>query len=220
LNQDSTLLVSESDTTKQSVSIIKPDRSIPELYYQLGDLEAFSFNRNSEGIAFLQKIITDYSESSFHAKSMFTIAFMYESNGDSLNALLMRNRLKKDYPKSEYAAYLSDDIIVEKKEQELVFSQANKEISLNPEESISLFKKTINLNTETEVSVIAAYTISYYYDQNAEIDSAMKYYEWIQENHPRSDQAQSASLRLKSLQMVLSALEVEQDSTQIAPEQN
>ena len=220
LNQDSTLLVSESDSTQQGVSIIKPDRSIPELYYLLGDLEAFSFNRNSEGIEFLQKIITDYSESSFHAKSIFTIAFMYESNGDSLNAVVMRNRLKKKYPKSEYAAYLSDDIIVEKKEQELVFSQAEKEISLNPKESILLFKKTINLNKETEVSVMAAYTISYYYDQNAEIDSAMKYYEWIQENHPRSDQAQSASLRLKSLQMVLSALEVEQDSIQITPEQN
>ena len=52
----------------------------------------------------------------------------------------------------------------------------------------------------------AAYSIGYYYDQTAVIDSAMKYYQWIRENHPESDQAKQADTRLQTLNMVLSSI--------------
>ncbi len=218
--QDSTFLTAESDSIVTGVSVITPDRSIPELYYQLADLEAFSFNRYTQGIQYLNKIISDHPESSFHAKSMFTIAFMFENMADSTKAQSARDRLLESYPNSEYAAYISEDVKLEKHQQEMVFSQAESQITVNPENAIQLFKDAIQFDVKSELAVSAAYTISYHYDQTAEIDSALKYYEWIQENHPRSAQSQSAGKRIQTLQMVLSSMEAVTDSVYINQDEN
>ena len=218
--QDSTFLTAESDSIVTGVSVITPDRSIPELYYQLADLEAFSFNRYTQGIQYLNKIISDHPESSFHAKSMFTIAFMFENMADSTKAQSARDRLLESYPNSEYAAYISEDVKLEKHQQEMVFSQAESQITVNPENAIQLFKDAIQFDLKSELAVSAAYTISYHYDQTAEIDSALKYYEWIQENHPRSAQSQSAGNRIQTLQMVLSSMEAVTDSVSINQDEN
>ena len=218
--QDSTFLTAESDSIVTGVSVITPDRSIPELYYQLADLEAFSFNRYTQGIQYLNKIISDHPESSFHAKSMFTIAFMFENMADSTKAQSARDRLLESYPNSEYAAYISEDVKLEKHQQEMVFSQAESQITVNPENAIQLFKDAIQFDVKSELAVSAAYTISYHYDQTAEIDSALKYYEWIQENHPRSEQSQSAGKRIQTLQMVLSSMEAVTDSVNINQDEN
>ena len=220
LSQDSTQSLSEDDSSKTSVSVIVPDRTIPELYYQLGDLEAFSFNRYPEGIIFLNKVIQEFPESIFHAKSMFTSAFIYENNGDSTRADSMRSQLKELYPKSEYTAYLSESVVVEKKEQEKLFSQAQSEITMNSENAVALFKEAMSLNPETEIAVTAAFAVSYFYDQDAQIDSAVKYYQWIEKKHPRSDQSASAIQRILTLQMALSSLEVEPDSAAVIKEEN
>jgi len=102
----------------------------------------------------------------------------------------------------------------------MVFSQAESQITVNPENAIQLFKDAIQLDVKSELAVSAAYTISYHYDQTAEIDSALKYYEWIQENHPRSAQSQSAGKRIQTLQMVLSSMEAVTDSVNINQDEN
>ena len=52
-----------------------------------------------------------------------------------------------------------------------------------------------------------AFNIGYYYDQETEIDSALKYYTWIKDNHPNSDQSIYATQRLNSINLALSSLE-------------
>ena len=86
LSQATTQVSTESDTLNSLVSVVTPDRTIPELYYQLADLEAFSFKRYTQGIQYLNQINSEYPESPFHAKSIFTMAFMFENMADSVNA--------------------------------------------------------------------------------------------------------------------------------------
>ena len=234
LTQDSTQVLTELDTPvfdpetgeaiietiNPLVSVVTPDRTIPELYYQLADLEAFSFKRYTQGIQYLNQINSEYPESPFHAKSIFTMAFMFENMADSVNARSTRDHLLESFPNSEYAAYISEDVKVEKKKQEILYSKAESQVTSNPDNAIQLLKESISLDEKSDLAVSAAYTISYYYDQSAEIDSALKYYQWIQDNHPRSDQSHSAAKRVQTLQMVLSSIETVTDSISIIRDDN
>ena len=234
LTQDTTQISTESDTSvfdpetgeaiietlNPLVSAVTPDRTIPELYYQLADLEAFSFKRYAQGIQYLNQINSEYPESPFHAKSIFTMAFMFENMADSVNAQSTRDHLLESFPNSEYAAYISEDVKVEKKEQEILYSKAESQVTSNPDNAIQLLKESISLDEKSDLAVSAAYTISYYYDQSAEIDSALKYYQWIQDNHPRSDQSLSAAKRFQTLQLVLSSIETVTDSVSIIRDDN
>ena len=220
LTQDSTQASTELDTLNPIVSVVTPDRTIPELYYQLADLEAFSFKRYTQGIQYLNQINSEYPESPFHAKSIFTLAFMFENMADSVNAQSSRDHLLESFPNSEYAAYISEDVKVEKKKQEMLYSKAESQITSNPDNAIQLLKESIRLDEKSDLAVSAAYTISYHYDQSAEIDSALKYYQWIQDNHPRSDQSLSAAKRFQILQMVLSSIETVTDSVSIIRDDN
>ena len=220
LTQDSTQASTELDTLNPIVSVVTPDRTIPELYYQLADLEAFSFKRYTQGIQYLNQINSEYPESPFHAKSIFTMAFMFENMADSVNAQSTRDHLLESFPNSEYAAYISEDVKVEKKKQEMFYSKAESQITSNPDNAIQLLKESIRLDEKSDLAVSAAYTISYHYDQSAEIDSALKYYQWIQDNHPRSDQSLSAAKRFQTLQMVLSSIETVTDSVSIIRDDN
>ena len=220
LTQDSTQASTELDTLNPIVSVVTPDRTIPELYYQLADLEAFSFKRYTQGIQYLNQINSEYPESPFHAKSIFTMAFMFENMADSVNAQSTRDHLLESFPNSEYAAYISEDVKVEKKKQEMLYSKAESQITSNPDNAIQLLKESIRLDEKSDLAVSAAYTISYHYDQSAEIDSALKYYQWIQDNHPRSDQSHSAAKRVQTLQMVLSSIETVTDSISIIRDDN
>ena len=220
LTQDSTQASTELDTLNPIVSVVTPDRTIPELYYQLADLEAFSFKRYTQGIQYLNQINSEYPESPFHAKSIFTLAFMFENMADSVNAQSSRDHLLESFPNSEYAAYISEDVKVEKKKQEMLYSKAESQITSNPDNAIELLKESIRLDEKSDLAVSAAYTISYHYDQSAEIDSALKYYQWIQDNHPRSDQSLSAAKRFQTLQMVLSSIETVTDSVSIIRDDN
>jgi len=234
LTQDTTQISTESDTSvfdpetgeaiietlNPLVSVVTPDRTIPELYYQLADLEAFSFKRYAQGIQYLNQINSEYPESPFHAKSIFTMAFMFENMADSVNAQSTRDHLLESFPNSEYAAYISEDVKVEKKKQEILYSKAESQVTSNPDNAIQLLKESISLDEKSDLAVSAAYTISYYYDQSAEIDSALKYYQWIQDNHPRSDQSLSAAKRVQTLQMVLSSIDTVTDSISIIRDDN
>ena len=59
-----------------------PLKSLPELYYQLADLEAFSFSRYSESIEIFENIIFKYPNSDFKPKSMFALMFIYDQLND------------------------------------------------------------------------------------------------------------------------------------------
>ena len=206
IEEDTTQAASYQDTLSTSVSIIIPERTVPELYYQLADLEAFSFNRYPQAIEFLNIIINEYLDSPFQAKSMFALAFVHESMGNKEAAEKARDDLLASFPASDYASYLSEDVQVETKAQETAYLQAESQITDNIDNAIQLFKSALALDLKGDLAAPAAYSIGYYYDQTAVIDSAVKYYQWIRENHPESDQSKQAGIRLQTLNMVLSSI--------------
>ena len=208
--------IEQQDTTineAKSVSIEKsPDRSMPELYYQLADLEAFSFNRYKESEIILNKIISDFPESEFNPKAMFALVFVYKSLQDSISALKIEKDLLTKFPESDYASYITDEVVnVEAKGQKKVFIQAESQITDNIDNAIRLYKSVLNLDPNGEYAIPAAYSIGYHYDQDAIIDSAVKYYQWLKDNHPTTEHSVEAEKRLNSLNLVLAT--IKSDST-------
>jgi len=198
------------DSTKLFVSQKeRPSRTVPELYYQLADLEAFTFNRYDESKVLFDKIINEHPESMFNSKSMFALVFVHYSLKDSTSALKVKNELLNLFPDSDYALYLNDDSTAtanEPRGQKKIFMQAESQITHNPSNAIKLFKSTIKLDAKTEYSVSAAYAIGYFYDQEAIIDSALKYYGWLKENHPNTEQSIHANERMNSINFALSTV--------------
>ena len=77
----------------------------------------------------------------------------------------------------------------------------------NPIYSLKQFKKVIQADSLSELSVSAAYFLGYQYDYKyAELDSAAKYYAWISSMHPNSEQNNIAKMRVQVIQNMLSTL--------------
>ena len=205
------IAVSDSliDSTKTSIpKEVRPDRAVPELYYQLADLEAFTFDRYQESILFLKRIINDFPESKFKSKSMFALVFVYEALDDSISSAEIKSNLLKNFPESEYTSYLTGGSgISDTKGQRKILKEAESEMLHDKQKAINILKSSIQIDSEDEYALSAAFAIGYYYDQEAVIDSAFKYYTWIKDNHPNSDQSIHATQRLNSISLALSSVE-------------
>ena len=209
ISENTTVQDSLIDSTKSSVSKeVRPDRAVPELYYQLADLEAFTFDRYEESILYLKKIIDEFPESKFKSKSMFALVFVYEAINDSISSAQIKSNLIKNFPDSEYTSYLTGkNGISELKGQRMFLKEAESEMLHDKEKAIDLLKSAFQIDSEDEYALSAAFSIGYYYDQEAVIDSALKYYTWIKDNHPNSDQSIHATQRLNSINLALSSVE-------------
>ena len=213
------LIIKEKDLEKPSenleklnVSIQTPERSIPELLYQLGDLEAFSFNRYENGIDYLEQVIDQHIESEFHAKSFFTLAFIYDDKGDTIKAKINRKKLLDLYPNSDYSKFIlnknDDNEITSKLKDKFITAISNIESDQN--KSLKLFKDILNNSPEDILSPLAAFNLAFHYDQTTELDSAIKYYNWIITEYPDSEQNSESEKRVKELNNVLTSINSEQ----------
>jgi len=202
----------EVDSTR-NVSLATPVKSLPELYYQLADLEAFSFARYSESIKIFEKIILEFPDTDFKPKSIFALIFVYDQLNDSLKSQSNRKELLENFPSSEYASYLSGDDFKERDIQRLRFEESEKLLKTNPPESIEKFKSTLKLNLNGSLAPAASLSIGYYYDQESLVDSALKYYQFTIETYPDSEQSIIASERAKAISLALSIIKPDSASS-------
>jgi len=197
-----------------NVSIQAPERSIPELLYQLGDLEAFSFNRYENGIDYLEQVIDKHIESEFHAKSFFTLAFIYDTKGDTIKAKVNRKKLLDLYPNSDYSKFIlnknDDNEITSKLKDKFVTAFSN--IKSDQNKSLKLFKDILRDSPKDILSPFAAFNLAFHYDQITELDSAIKYYNWIITEYPDSEQNSESEKRVKELNNVLTSVNSQQVS--------
>lgn len=206
--------ISPTDTTKVKVvgmssKIISEKKTIPELYYQLADLEAFKFERYSESVSYLLKIIEDYPDSQFKPKALFALDFIYKITNERENAKKIRVRLLKEHPESEYTSYLSDSENLFVNEESKLFKNAEKLISKDYIEALKIFKKILNETENSDFKLSTAFSIAYLHDQNTEIDSAFKYYDYIKTNFPATDHSIEASKRMFTLSGIISSLKLD-----------
>ena len=201
-----------------NVSVALPLKSLPELYYQLADLEAFSFSRYSESIGIFETIILKYPNSDFKPKSMFALMFIYDQLNDSTKSDSIKNILLRDYPTSEYTSFLNGGSFVKNDKQSALFRESEEALNYDSVKSIDKFKSTLKININGSLAPSAAFSIGYYYDQVSNADSALKYYQFIVDNYPESEQSNFAVERLLNINQALSLIHADSTSLQeLAP---
>ncbi len=202
----------ELDSTL-NISIATRVKSLPELYYQLADLEAFSFNRYSESIKIFEKIILEFPDTAFRPKSMFALIFVYQQLNDSLNSKYNKEKLLANFPSSEYASYLTGNDFIENDAQRLLFKESEKLLKISTAESIEKFKSALKLNLSSSLAASASFSIGYYYDQESLADSALKYYQFTIDKYPNSEQSIIASERAEAISQALSLMNLDSTSS-------
>ena len=196
------------DSTKTNVSVVLPDKTVPELLYHIGDLEAFTFKRYNIGIDYFNMIIEKHRNSSFNPKSHFALMFIYDIIEDSSSYNLTKNILLTNFPNSEYSRYLDSEVILQKdiNSLNLIFKNAESQINNNQSIAISIFKDILSENINDPLSPYAAMNLAYIYDEQAKADSAIKYYNWIIDNHPSTEHSIKSQKRIGELNVALSKI--------------
>ena len=195
-----------SDTIINKIS--KPSASYEELLYHIADIEAFNFGRLDTGIVFFKKILENDSASKYYPKALFALSLLYEDIDDSVNSNKYQMILKSKFPTSDYTSYLNKDNVINKEKRpiELLFSKAEGLWHSNPVLSMNAFKEIMKIDSISELSASAAYFLGYQYDYTfAQIDSAYKYYNWLNMRHPISEQNNLAKSRIKILQQLVTS---------------
>ncbi len=196
-----------------NTSVARPLKSLPELYYQLADLEAFSFSRYIESIKLFEKIIYEFPTSEFKPKSIFALVFIYDQYNDITKSDSLKNLLLEKYPNSEYTSYINGGDFLENDNQSLLFKKSEEALKVNQAQSIEKFKTTLKFNIYSSLAAPAAFSIGYFYDQEFMPDSALKYYQFVVDNYPESDQSKFASQRLSSINQALALIKLDSTSS-------
>ena len=196
------------DSTKTNVSIVLPDKTVPELLYHIGDLEAFTFKRYNIGIDYFNMIIEQHRNSSFNPKSHFALMFIYDIIGDSSSYNSTKSTLLTNFPNSEYSRYLDSELILQEDMNSLnsIFKNAESQVKINQSIAISIFKDILSENINDPLSPYAAMNLAYIYDKQAKADSAIKYYNWIIDNHPSTEHSIKSQKRIGELNVALSKI--------------
>ena len=196
------------DSTKTNVSVVLPDKTVPELLYHIGDLEAFTFKRYNIGIDYFNMIIEQHRNSSFNPKSHFALMFIYDIIGDSSSYNSTKNTLLTNFPNSEYSRYLDSELTLQEDMNSLnsIFKNAEAQIERNQSIAISIFKDILSENINDPLSPYAAMNLAYIYDKQAKADSAIKYYNWIIDNHPSTEHSIKSQKRIGELNVALSKI--------------
>ena len=203
-NSDSTFIVKSNNVDSQ-VNY----ESLANHYYNLAELEAFHFNRPSDAIVNFLMIVDSLPRTSQYSKSLFTSSYIAHQQGDTTLAILLRDSLLSQFPRSEYAEFLRmryDMPDIDGSSNQL-FRKGEIEWQNKPIDALGIFRTILQQDRESDVSARSAMYLAVKYDRFFSIaDSALFYYDWLQKYKPESEQALATANRYHELKNTVSIL--------------
>jgi len=209
LEKELTLIYSELDTIKsdsiQSIKnseIIQKKITIAENLYNLGELEAFHFDRSDSSMKHFKRITDEFTDSDYYPKSLFVLYYLYRERDDTLKANLYSEKILSELPTTEFADYLRKDLDlpVDPGSVQALLRQGELHWLIQPEKALGYYKEIIQKDSASETSARAAYFLAYHYDYTFfNPDSALKYYSWLQKYYPKSEQTKASTKQYISL---------------------
>ena len=203
-NSDSTFIVKSNNVDSQANY-----ESLANHYYNLAELEAFHFNRPSDAIVNFLMIVDSLPKTSQYSKSLFTSSYIAHQQDDTTLAILLRDSLLRQFPRSEYAEFLRmryDMPDIDGSSNQL-FRKGEIEWQNKPIDALGIFRTILQQDRESDVSARSAMYLAVKYDRFFSIaDSALFYYDWLQKYKPESEQALATANRYHELKNTVSIL--------------
>jgi TolA-binding protein len=209
--------VNNDTTNSDSIFIVKSNNvdsqvnyeSLANHYYNLAELEAFHFNRPSDAIINFLMIVDSLPRTSQYSKSLFTSSYIAHQQDDTTLAILLRDSLLSQFPRSEYAEFLRmryDMPDIDGSSNQL-FRKGEIEWQNKPIDALGIFRTILQQDRESDVSARSAMYLAVKYDRFFSIaDSALFYYDWLQKYKPESEQALATANRYHELKNTVSIL--------------
>jgi tetratricopeptide (TPR) repeat protein len=201
---DTANLVDDSGTYSQSVNMTEEQfiEEISKNYYTLGELDGFHFENLEKSIENFTKI-GFYKHEEYYPKSLYALYSLYQQTGDSSLAEEAVKTLQENFSDTEYAQALRVQLgISTSSSDQLRDDQALYHAELSAadglEENLKQYRSILNSRNTSETISSAAYFLAYYFDEIApDPDSALKYFSFLHERYPDSEQAKVSNLRYK-----------------------
>ncbi len=210
----------ENDSLKKVLeeNLYISELSISNHLYNLGELEAFHFKRQDSSMVHFHRIVDEFPESEFYAKSLFVLYYIHFSNGNTESADIYSKRILEEIPSSEYADYLRKtlDLPFDSESVQAMLRQGELEWLVNPANALTFYRKIIHQESQSETAARAAYFLAYHFDYTFyKQDSALKYYSWLNDNYKDSEQAEASRSRYTILNQTF--MEVKKDTLSEEP---
>jgi len=194
---------------QDSLTIADPPtllKSIDQDLYNTAELYALHFNRPTEAIVYLDRILSDFPDSELIPKTLYTKIYLSSDSISQKNINIYRHKLINEHPLSEYtlAILKTEKIGSDTDELNQLLLKAESSWSSNDPAALNHYKTILEQDSLSPVGVRAAFFLAYNYDNiyhNA--DSAKKYYNWIIEHYPETEQGLEAQLRLTAILPVI-----------------
>ena len=172
----------------------------PQLIFNIGEILAFNLSSQNEAVLYFEEIIKNYPNHHLFSSAVFSIYLIYDNEKDKKSSKY-ENIILSQFPNSDFSKYIFKNKNSESKHlpsETLLMAESKKNTDID--ESLNLYKKVININNETTSALIAAFYLANYYDfEISDTDSAKYYYEFLERNHPFSEQGSIAKERLEAL---------------------
>jgi len=185
-------------------NLLSKKNQIAEKLYSLAELNAFHFDHFDSAIVYLQDIIENYTDTDIYPKSLFTLRFLFFERGDTAEAVQLEDILLEQFPESEFSLAIGKSQDIEEGSHDNFLRDAEQLWAQDKEASLNEYKSIVSADSTSDLAAKAVYSLAYHYDlflHNA--DSALKYYEMIQNFHPESEQASASRTRYTILKNLL-----------------
>ena len=206
---DSIISDSSAANEVQTADLLPNYESLANHYYNMGELEAFHFNRPTESIPHFMKIIDSLPITVQYAKALFTAAYLAAQQDDTTMAITLRDTLLDKFPRSEYADYMRVRYGIDNLESSLnqLFREGELEWQSDPYGALDIFKQILFQDGSSDVAARSAMFLAVMYDRHfSQADSAIYYYDWLQSHKPESEQALATINRYEELQQMISII--------------
>jgi len=204
LSKDNLISLTSNTSASDSLELAIDTTQIAQELYNLGELEAFHFNKLDTALVYFNKIINEYPRSDIEPKVLYTLSVINQDIGDSSKSLQYEKQIISDYPNSEFADYIrttTQNADYGKSSLESLH-EAEQLYLIDKELALAEYKNIIN-NSSSEASARAILFLANDYENRLFLaDSSKKYYELVIEKYPDSKQAKFAQNKLDELDLI------------------
>jgi tetratricopeptide (TPR) repeat protein len=184
-----------------SLRNVKESQKI-DAFFELAEIFYYDLNRQDSAVIYLNKIITDYSNSGLVSKAIFYLGTIYKSADDNAKANEYFNEVIKKFPNSVYAnesrKYLGLETVLQSYDAaDSLMTVADKMLkTVNRDKATTVIYEAIAKYPDSPVIPRAYYTLGWLYEYvQPNKDSAMKYYAVVLNKYPNTEFAASVKAK-------------------------
>ena len=188
-----------------------------EKLYELAEMYYFDLSLVDSAIANLKKIVLGKARNRIADKALYTLSYIYNDRGDTAEAKLCIEKLKGEFPLSQYISLIDEDTLRRagrEGEAENLYVKAEKYFDTDPQKAIGILSTIFNEYGDTEYGGKSTLAIAWLYENRMyDIKNSIKWYKIFLDNYRGDPKYSEIESKLRELNSIYDEY-VREDSTE------